>query len=355
MKIVEFGSEFDWLSNDPFITKFNNNFLAGNNAQKYRSGRDALKAVAIAYLKRTNKVLLPALCCESMVLPFTMNGYQPIFYKMNSDYTANVADIEGKIEENCIFLYMSFFGIVPLGQAKLEEWRKRYNAVIIEDRTQNALNNKDNQSFVPDITITSIRKWLAIPDGGLLWSKEKIDVNLRRNDNFANIRKDAMLKKSKYLESGEENLKGEYLYALQKASMILDENNLPYAMSTQSEQILDQIDFEKILTQRQNNVYELEKMLRSLVKQNKISFVSQKPQDSALYFPILVSDRDALQKKLAEQKIYCPVIWPVPQQAVGVCDVAEYTAKHILALPCDQRYNANDMRHIARTIIKLLK
>lgn len=54
------------------------------------------------------------------------------------------------------------------------------------------------------------------------------------------------------------------------------------------------------------------------------------------------------------KNIYCPVIWPIPQEAKNVCAVSEYTAENMLALPCDQRYDAKDMKYIAKTLIELL-
>ena len=89
-------------------------------------------------------------------------------------------------------------------------------------------------------------------------------------------------------------------------------------------------------------------------KQNKLAYITHKIEESTLYFPILVKHRDALQKKLAERNIYCPVIWPVPQEAQGICDVAEYTAEYMLALPCDQRYSVEDMVYIAKELTLLL-
>ena len=71
-------------------------------------------------------------------------------------------------------------------------------------------------------------------------------------------------------------------------------------------------------------------------------------EDTAgLYLGVLLEKRDSVQKFMAENSVYCPVIWPVPEQAVGVCENCEYVAGHMLALPCDQRYGEADMEHIA--------
>ena len=351
MKIIEFGSEFDWDSTLPFLTDYSKGFFDVNNLQRYRSGRDALKAIAKFYKDRTKTILLPALCCESMVSPFVMNGYKPVFYKTNGDYTANLIDIEAKVEKNCLFLYMPYFGIEPVDFILLKRWKERFNIICIEDRTQNIQYEKDS---VADITILSIRKWLSVPDGGFLWSSENFSANLLTESKFLSIRSDAMKKKSEYLLSGKEEIKIEYRQMLQLSAQILDENSNAYNISSESEEILSHIDFEKILFLRQKNVQVLKTLLDPIVKQGKIKYITQNPKKSTLYFPILVNKRDELQKRLAEKNIYCPVIWPVPQEAHGVCEVAEYTANHMLALPCDQRYDQKDMVYIAKILDSLL-
>ena len=354
MRVIEFGSEFDWDSNLPFEVHKGKEYFDICGLQKYRSGRDALRAVAKLYQNRTKTVLIPALCCESMVSPFLMNGYKVVFYKMNPDYTANVDDIEIKLQPNCLFLYMPYFGIKPIHTSFLKNWKETFGVICLEDRTHNVLCKKSDRAFIADVTIASIRKWLALPDGGFLWGNENFSKDILWEANFANIRTNAMEKKSLYLLEGGEEIKNSYRNMLQFASELLDEKSNACVISPQSERILNQIDFEKLLLHRQTNVKVLKSLLNPAVMQGKIAYITQKPEESALYFPILVKNRDMLQKKLAEQKIYCPVIWPIPQEAQGVCEVAEYTAKHMLALPCDHRYGVKDMQHIANTLNGLL-
>ena len=79
-KVTEYGSEFDWASSaDYWEDDFNSHYIKSKSAYRFRSGRDALKAVAQHYNKTHNTVLLPVLCCESMVTPFSMNGYEISF------------------------------------------------------------------------------------------------------------------------------------------------------------------------------------------------------------------------------------------------------------------------------------
>ena len=63
-----------------------------------------------------------------------------------------------------------------------------------------------------------------------------------------------------------------------------------------------------------------------------------------------VDDRPALQKKLALQHIYAPVLWPVSTKEILINSSIEYMFDHLLAIPCDQRYDEVDMEKIIKVI-----
>jgi len=110
------------------------------------------------------------------------------------------------------------------------------------------------------------------------------------------------------------------------------------------------MDCRAILKKRTENCT----ILRELLQHHSgVSFLPNRPQGSALYFPILVEARDQVQRTLASKGIYCPVIWPIPTQCVNSCIIEKRIESSMLALPCDQRYNAADMYVIAKTVINV--
>ena len=110
------------------------------------------------------------------------------------------------------------------------------------------------------------------------------------------------------------------------------------------------IDFAKVLSARRRNARVLEQALADLTAAGKLRPLCKSESTAGLYYPILLENRDAVQQALARRNIYCPVIWPIPAQAEGICETCEATAAHILALPCDQRYTEQDMATIAETL-----
>lgn len=351
--IREFGSEFDWKANDAFFAVAGAPQLNLETAETFRSGRDAMKAVAAAVKDTHCQVLLPALCCESMVLPFVMHGIKPVFYKMRSDYTADPEDVQQKLTEGSVLVYGSYFGIDPFDDETLERLHGLYpKALFMEDRTQDILAQRRERSFVADVTVASIRKWIPVPDGGLLWSSRSFQTETCQDDRFAKLRKAAMEEKSEYLQKGDGTLKDSFRHKLGEANECLDRSATPHTMTEESRQLLAQLDFEKIYACRQANAKALQKALGA--ETENLRFITRDPAVSTLYFPILVQDQGKVQSTLAQAGIYCPVIWPVPEPAVGVCPVADFTAAHMLGVPCDQRYTPEDMAYIGQQIVRIV-
>ena len=77
-----------------------------------------------------------------------------------------------------------------------------------------------------------------------------------------------------------------------------------------------------------------------------------------LYFPIYIKDnkRERFRKKMAENNIYCPIIWPISDYVKDKID--EETLKvydEILCIPCDQRYEQEEMKKISKIIKSIMK
>ena len=348
---MEYGSEFDWKSNDALISDKPQRFVQAD-WQLYRSGRDAMKAAARIAGRR--RVLLPALCCESMILPFSANGYDVEFYRMNCDLTGDEEDVRAKLTDGTALLYMRYFGITPFTDEFLRSLRgSGRDITFIEDRTHDVIVPRDEEGFSPDAVLASLRKWAALPEGGMLrtdMGKSIAGVDLR----FGDTRREAMEMKVRYLETWDPGLKKEFLDMLHSAEHLLDESSEPCGMSAEYEALLRRIDFAALLEKRRANVARLYARLAAL-DGTRLCFLSRHPEESTLYFPIYLENRGEIQRAMAQHGVYCPVIWPEPEAAHGVCEVSRYVTEHMLALPCDQRYTPENMDFIADTLIEALE
>lgn len=351
MKVKEFGSEYDFQSNKAFLKAADTGFIR-DDWQLYRSGRDAIKA--FARLAGKKRVLLPSLCCESMIIPFEQNGYSVDFYRMNEDLSCNEADVLGKLDEDSVLLYMSYYGVPAFSAGFLQSLRgERGGAVFLEDRTHDILMPAAYEGFEPDAVIASLRKWAALPDGGML--KTALGTGEAESDSrYAALRLEAMQKKSRYLNDFDAELKKACYDELNTAAEILDEGPVPVKMGAEEEKLLRSIDFEKLTAKRVENTLLFKRLLQPLCDSGKLRFVTDKPERSTLYFPVYLENNRQVQAELAKQGIYSAVLWPIPPQAEGLCPVTEYVVSHILGIPSDQRCDEADIYFMAQALTNIL-
>ena len=162
-----------------------------------------------------------------------------------------------------------------------------------------------------------------------------------------------MKQKNVYLNSGILTEKEQYRTTLAISNNFIDSIDHIADIQNESMKILSQIDMEKIYKLRRENV----KVLKEGIKAIKgIKSLIVNCENSTLYYPVCVNDkRDDIQRKMAEHSIYMPVIWPVPKDAEGICEVADCVGQSMLAIPCDHRYNVNDMKKIIEVLRKCLQ
>lgn len=352
MAIKEFGYEYDAILHDEIwkVTRGQVTTEKWRDAYCLRSGRDALKVVAREYPGAT--VLLPALACESMILPFEMYECKVIFYRYLNDYKIDIEYLRCIIpNQKTLLVYMDYFGNLSITDSELDKLHKEYGDLIfIEDRTHNLLEG-NRREFKADYVIASLRKWVNIPDGGLLWSKMALSNTFFSADtSFSERRLMAQCMRREYLSAGDESIKCEYRKIFSTVSEILDGDKLPSRMSKYSYELLRKTDWNKIKKQREHNA----SILCDTLVSGKIDLIQNYVGYSDLYVAFYVPNRDCIQKKLSELGIFNTIIWPISKEQREVCCVAKETVDTMLAAPCDQRYTEEDMKYIGNEIVRIV-
>lgn len=354
--IKEIGSEY-WLSELP---KQNLNGQLPINLKKWpnmtltSSGRGAISLVIEAVKHKIPKtVLLPAYCCESMIIPFEKHGFNISFYDINSNLEADTYSIQEQIRSDIgVFLHMGYFGFDTNRKlGSLLEKLKSTGTFILEDVTHTLLSDfKRNE--LNDFYIASIRKWIGIPDGGFVSSKEKHTYKLEKVTEFSKTRQNALIRKSEYIKTWNESLKPEFLDLFEKAEDILDNGPQAYNIDSASESILDNTNFNELIEKRRQNFKHLSKLIQNN-KNIKCIFPDLPEEICPLFLPVYSEERDKLQKYLIENKIFAPIHWPKPakvntKQNPG----SENIRNNIISIPIDQRYSLAEMNKIAYIINK---
>lgn len=325
--VKEYGYEYDAVLNEEIWKategKVTDQKLMG--AFCLRSGRDTLKAIAREY--EPCVALLPALACDSMVHPFELYGHTIRYYRLNPDYSIDL-DSLGIGEEKTLFLYADYFGRPTIEDRVLEKLRNRGNIIFIEDRTHNLIWERQ-YSFQPDYIMASLRKWLPVPDGGLLWGK--ISKPFGNDTTFSTTRLKAQCMRHKFLVCGDESIKTEYRKIFSMVSDLMDKDE-PSTMSAYAFALAKDTDWDWVRKVRRENA---ETLISILSASPYITFVQDTPGLSDLYVPFTVPYRDEVQRRLSAEGIFNTIIWPLSEQQKSECEVAKYTEENMLAAPCD--------------------
>lgn len=353
--VKEYGYEYNAVVDEELLlkTQWRGTEKKLWNAYCFRCGRDALKVIAREHPNTT--VYLPSLCCDSMITPFELYDCRVVFYPLQEslkcDYHALISLISD-LRERAILLFYDYFGISMFDTTQLVDIKNRHeNLILVRDVTHNLMNCKRLDLYV-DYTVASLRKWLNIPDGGLLWTEKSLYFKDFFDDStFARKRLNAQYLRTLYFETGDENVKNTYRKEFSEVSALLDENKQPVKMTEYSFELISKTDWNEVKNVRVKNA----KILVDIFsKSHDIKLITSNFKDGCLYVPIAIENRDVVQSKLSSKGIFNTIIWPLRMEQVNSCKTAKYVLEHMLAVPCDQRYNEDDMQYIGEEIVRVL-
>jgi hypothetical protein len=135
------------------------------------SGRTALYyGLKSLNLKKTDKVLIPEIICKEALLPFSKLNIGFKFYELKNDLMPNWKNINEINNKNVkAIMILHYFGF-PNDINKFLNFKKLNNKIIIEDYCHGLGGFYKNKELgkIGDISITSPRKILKIPNGGVL-------------------------------------------------------------------------------------------------------------------------------------------------------------------------------------------
>ena len=294
------------------------------------SGRNALEYILLT--KQYSKIHLPYYACDALLQPLKRLNINYEFYYIDK----NLLPKKQSIESNEALLYINYFGLMDKNVKKV---LKKYDNIII-DNTQ-AYYSKPHRD-VP--TFYSPRKFFGVPDGGYLYSKTKLNLDLEQD--ISNERLEHLFIR---VEEGAE--KGYEFFKKNDAKL----NNLPInKMSKLTEKLLNSIDYENVLKKRNSNFMKLHD---SLTHKNEFSFViNNQTINGPLMYPFLTNDGGKLRNNLHNQKIFTATYWPnVLNWLKDKTAYENYLVENLIALPIDQRYTKEDMIYIYEIISRFLK
>ena len=320
----------------------------------YSLCREALFDIAKAMRGTGDTVLIPAYTCQTVITPFEEAGWHCEYYPISRSLRIDerkILELIGKHHPSLIIVHPYFGMDLDKNEYSLLTNIKNKGINIVVDLTQ-CLFSTEDYSFASFI-VASYRKWMPIPDGGylkLLSGKAVILQPESENKDFTEREKNAMYLRGQYFENGEQRTKSISISMSKAADFIAENNITPHKMSQVSYNLLSEQDIDYNQKSRYSNYTYL---FNNIIESKEIIKVCQNLNDvttAPLYFTIYVKDRSSLQRKLAQDAIYAPVIWPVEDERVLINEEVKYIYDHILAIPIDQRYNKSDMQRVTEII-----
>ena len=354
----EIGSEYS-LINEPTNYYFRDYIKNSENCRFFRSGRDGLKYIAKEYKTKihNNIVLIPSYSCESMYNPFRYFDWKIIFYKLYKNLEPDLEDLTLKLKEYTphAVLVMDYFGVTNIDDAIDLINAFSREILIIEDVTHKIFDIKINEKV--HFYVGSIRKWLGIVDGAFVLSYKDNCLPLPavtfNETPFVTLRERALDLKFQYLHCGDKNMQDKFRTLLREAEIYIDLDVNFYGMSEKTKDYLQSVCVDSILHARKKNYEALRKMLEINSLINFLSSGGRNNITVPFSLPILIRNRDDIQKKLSDRGIYAPLLWPL-KDTMRQCNNSAKMERMMLSLPIDQRYDYFDMEFMALNINEII-
>lgn len=286
----------------------------------------------LEYILRTNsfsKIYIPFYTCYVTLEPIKAVGMDFEFYHIDEFFNPKI----DSIKDDEVLLYVNYFGLMNLS---IKNLKNSYRNIIV-DNAQGFFSEPYKEIH----TIYSSRKFFGLSDGGFVYTQAKKKLFLERDISFDRmshllVRSDGFIK-----EGYKEFINNDA--ALSKTPLL--------KMSLITEKLLRSTDFKKIKIIRNKNFIFLHNKLKDI---NELSEIIEKDEiNSPMIYPFLVKGNADLREKLIAEKIYTATYWPnVIDWVYNEKSLEHYLVNNLIALPIDQRYNADDMARMLNVINK---
>lgn len=280
----------------------------------------------LAYLIRAKgikKIALPYFLCGTIRTLCIKAGIKIRYYHLDTDLTPMKPELE---TEEWLYI-VNYYG--QLDNFKLKKLSEKYGRVIVDNAQayfQTPVKGID--------TLYTCRKFLGVADGAFLFTDTLLDEEIPLDESY---------KRMNFLLGRYERTASEF-YSEYVDNNQFFSNEPVKRMSLLTKNLLHGIDYDAVRKRRTENFAYLHKAFQQ-INQLDLSV----PEGSFMY-PLYLDNGTEIRRKLLEDKIYIPVLWPdvsdICARQWKECDMAE----NILPLPVDQRYGEKEMELMIQKI-----
>jgi len=317
------------------------------NVLKTFMGRDALN-IFLWNIKdrfKIQRALIPAYICPEVPQQFKRNNIDVIYYDIKN-FLIDQKDIEPFLEMKFdIFYFVHYFGIYQRYiQDIIKQIKERNpNVIIIEDRAH-YLSDKLITDDV-DAVIYSFRKLLPIPEGGGIYTKQKLFFR-KRSRIYSNILATLIVLKKKFIGHNPKFSRENIIQDSKK------ESNLLLLPSNLSQRVIDFYDLEWNINFRKElfNMW-LEESIKFGIEP---VFHNIGKYDIPQGFPIFVHNSKKVFTKMLEKGIYLKRHWELPEEIKSIAPNSYSISNKIITLPIYENINKADINFILSSLKYLI-
>ncbi|WP_019646420.1 DegT/DnrJ/EryC1/StrS family aminotransferase [Novispirillum itersonii] len=314
-------------------------WTAGCPFAAFRNARSALAAL-ISQLSPP-RVWLPAFICVAVTegVPFSLRHY----YRLNANLSPDVEDLK-QAQPGDMILGVNYFGYQP-DQAFLNFVTGRPDITFVEDCAHCVLPDEEAWG---DWRLFSPRKVIGVADGGILVAKHSKCPPPQPTDNPRDA--DALWR-APLLRYEDEMQENSSIWhpdnQAKETAMTVDRTK----MTRLTMAALALLEPESIAKKRRRNF--------AILKENIGEFLlpqSRSTKETPFCFPIRLppDQRDRVLRHLHADKIFAAVHWTSLPVASAEFPEAHLLSQSLISLPCDQRYDADQMRSVATSLRQAL-
>ncbi len=323
-------------------------------------------------------VLVPAYHSLSMIPPLLACGAEPVFYKVGANAEVDLADAQSRLGARVkAIMVTNYFGM-PQDLARIRAWCDEHRILMLEDCAHCFFGQHQGQPVGSwgDYAIASSMKFFPIYEGGCLVSARhaltgpelrgagkgfEVKAGLNALEHAFAYRRLPLLRALLWLPM---QLKSLLWGALKRntpvaalapsssdSSVDFDPRWVDLRSSWFSRMVMRRASHQRIVTRRRAHYKHLAAALSSLPGCRPL-FTSLPEHACPWLFPLVVDNADTLFEKLHHAGVpmtrFAQTLWPGVDERV--CANSAYLSCHVLAFPCHQELDAEELAWITATI-----
>ena len=286
------------------------------------------------------KIWLPSFLCD--VIFQSLGDYPFVFYAVDSHLQIS-RDWIDNVRKGDLVVFIDYFGF-PF-EPILAKGIKENGGWILEDASQALLTPSVGENA--DFVVYSPRKFLGVPDGGVLKNNTHLDfgdvkLNAPPQEWWLKAFLAAMWRWEFDRHGGDRN----WFHLFQETDRTGPVGL--FSISDLSRALLEYgFDYKLVAQTRIKNYKTLQAYLGEIAL-----FPELVDGVVPLGFPVCIKNRNHLRRKLFDQNIYPPIHWLIKDAVPDAFRDSHQLADTILTLVCDQRYNVRDMERTAKIVLE---